>query len=96
VADGSTCLFTDLCQSRKAWYPVFRTSLRFGKVGQMKKFECKDFSEFGELFFLSTLVLSSLLVILLIFATPNIFQDDHPEESAALSEIKIPTKFMYK
>ena len=43
VVDGSACLLTDLCKSRYALYPVFWTSLRFGKVGQTKKFECKDF-----------------------------------------------------
>ena len=43
VVDGSTCLLTDFCQSMYALYPVLWTSLRFGKVGQMKKLECNDF-----------------------------------------------------
>ena len=44
VADGSTCLLTDLCQSRYlVLYPAFCTSFRFGKVVQKKKLECNDF-----------------------------------------------------
>ena len=66
------------------------------RLARRKSWNAKIFSEFCERFVLLRLGLSSLLVVLLIFAMPNIFHANHPEESAVASENHIPVIFSYQ